>query len=118
MACFGAFRGYNGGLAGLGRAGSRPSSEKGVTRDRTLWHLKFGRQETEGDSANPGPPVIPDWGQLNSIGTRASVPGDGWPFRVSEVWGQLLYLHSAVHKTIEKFRYVNCLRFSIGTRQH
>jgi hypothetical protein len=60
-----------------------------------LGRLKFGRREIEGDSANPEQPVLPDWGQLNSIGIRISVPGDGWPFRVSEGQAKNEYSASA-----------------------
>jgi len=46
----------------------------------------LGCQETEGDSANPGKPVnYRTWGQLLEPGTGINVPGDGWPFRVSEI---------------------------------
>jgi len=72
------------GSTGLGRAGSRPSSEK-ASQSIALWRLMLGRQETEGvlgKFRKTG--LLPDWGQHLSIGTSRHVPGDGWPFRVSE----------------------------------
>ena len=42
---------YNCGLARFGRAGSRPFLEQVLLKTCVI-----GRQETEGDTANPGPP--------------------------------------------------------------
>ena len=77
---------YNCGLAGFGRAGSRPSLDQ-AQAGQLLHRLKLSRREIEGDTANPGTA-----GPSGSSGRNAGsapehgehdVPGDGWPFRVS-----------------------------------
>ena len=87
-ACVKGFERYNCGLAGFGRAGSRPDSEK-ASQSTALWRLKaLGRREIEGDTANPGTAGLN--GSLVRIAGSApehreqDVLGNGWPFRVSE----------------------------------
>ena len=59
----------------------------------------LGRQETEGvlgKSRTAG--LLPDLGSAPQQRNKVTVPGDGWPFRVSGLRGQFTYLLNAATK--------------------